>query len=345
MKNQINFLSICLLFAIITFTSCEEIMVGEVIENTPEKNFQSMWDKFDSHYGLFLVKNIDWNAVHASHLPLAKLAKTDLELFNVLTSAVSILNDQHVNIITTNSSLADYNSGHNGHFQTQEDFLLKVVKDNYLTEYHEENDFLVYGKLPEDIGYIYISHYGYNISDYKKSMDKALIALASTKKIIFDIRDHTGGKDNVSKYIAGRFATSKKLFMTSKKRNGPAHNDFEAMLHWYVEPEGESQYTKPVILLTTSHSISAAETFTFAMRENDNVTHMGETTAGAFSDLIMYQLPNSWICTVSVGDYRGSDGKSYEGIGITPHVYSKNLKADVLAGVDKTLEMAINYQK
>jgi hypothetical protein len=32
------------------------------------------------------------------------------------------------------------------------------------------------------------------------------------------------------------------------------------------------------------------------------------------------------------------DGKSYKGIRIAPHIYSKNLKADVLTGVDKTLE-------
>jgi len=30
------------------------------------------------------------------------------------------------------------------------------------------------------------------------------------------------------------------------------------------------------------------------------------------------------------------DRKSYKGIGIASHFYSKNLKADVLAGVDKT---------
>jgi C-terminal processing protease CtpA/Prc len=173
-------------------------------------------------------------------------------------------------------------------------------------------------------------------------MDKALYDLASTKKIIFDIRDHNGGDDNVSKYIAGRFASSKKLFMTSKKRNGPGHNDFEKTLNWYVEPEGGSQYTKPVLLLTSSRTISAGETFSFAMRENSNVTQVGDTTAGAFSDVVIFQLYNDWIFTVSVGDYRGSDGKSYEGIGIAPHIYSKNQKADVLAGKDKTLELAIN---
>jgi len=341
MKKQITLLRIFLLCAVFSFTSCEEMMVGEIIKDTPEKNFQNMWDKFDSHYGLFLVKDIDWNAVYASHLPLAKSAKTEEELFNVLTSALSIFKDQHINLYTTNSNLADYNSGHNGHIPPPETFLFKVVQDNYLIEYHEVNEDFGYGKITEDIGYIHASSYNDNLSVFKKAMDKAMNALASTEKIVFDIRDHSGGSDNVSKYIAGRFAKSKKLFMTSKKRNGPGHNDFEGMVKWYVEPEGGSQYTKPVILLTTSLSISAAETFTFAMRENDNVTHMGETTAGAFSDVIAYQLPNGWLCTIGVGDYRGSDGKSYEGIGIAPHIYSKNLKADVLAGVDKTLEKAI----
>jgi len=32
--------------------------------------------------------------------------------------------------------------------------------------------------------------------------------------------------------------------------------------------------------------------------------------------------------------------KSYVDIGITPHIISKNKKADVLNGVDKTLELA-----
>jgi len=37
------------------------------------------------------------------------------------------------------------------------------------------------------------------------------------------------------------------------------------------------------------------------------------------------------------------DGKSSKGIRIAPHIYSKNLKAEVLAEVDKTLEMAIDF--
>ncbi len=342
MKNSLKIGSILLFAVLLSLSSCEKMVVGPIRDNSNENNFQLLWEKFDSHYGLFLVNNIDWYAVYTSHLPMAKAAKNDQELFSVLTSMLGVLNDKHVNLYTNNVQLADYNSGHNGPLPAREDFLFKNIQENYLIEYSEKNENFGYGKLSADIGYIHVSSQNENLAFYEKAMDKALNDLASTKKIIFDIRDHNGGSDNVSKYIAGRFATSKKLFMTSKKRNGPGHNDFEKTLYWYVEPEGSSQYTKPVILLTTSRSISAAESLTFAMRENSNVVHMGETTAGAFSDVIAYQLYNGWLVTIGVGDYRGSDGKSYEGIGIAPHIYSKNQKADVLEGKDKTLEMAIN---
>lgn len=343
MKKYITIRLALIISVLIPFSSCNDIFVGERLENTQEQNFKLAWDKFDTHYGLFQVKNIDWDAVYDAHLSMAKIAKTDEELFAVLSSTLSILNDQHVNIYTTNATLSDYNSGHNGHIPPLEDFLFKTIQDNYLIEYHQITENFGYGKLTDDIGYIHVLSHTDNLSDIKKAMDTSLKALASTKKIVFDIRAHHGGSDNISKYIAGRFAKTKNLFMTSKKRNGPQHDNFEKTLEWFVEPEGESQYTKPVILLTTSRTISAGETFTFAMRENDNVIHMGVTTAGAFSDIVPFQLPNGWLITIPVGDYRGSDGKSYEGLGITPHVYSKNLKADVLAGVDKTLELAMGY--
>jgi len=342
MKNTIKNISIMIAF-LLSLISCEKMMVGEKENNSYENNFQYMWEKYDSHYGLFLVNNIDWNAVYESHIQQARDVNTDEQLFDVIASALSVLNDKHVNLITTDPDLADYNSGHNGPIPAQENYLFETVRDYYLIEYKEETENFGYGKLPDNIGYIRVSAHVDNLSDIKNAMDEALKNLLSTNKIIFDIRNHSGGSDNLSKYIAGRFASSKKLFMTSKKRNGPAHDDFEDMLEWYVEPEGDSQYTKPVILLTTSHTVSAGETFTFAMRQNDNVVQMGETTSGVFSDVAPFQLPNGWLITVSVGDYRGANGLSYEGIGIEPDIYSINVKEDVLSGVDFTLELAMTY--
>lgn len=344
--NRTSILLTGTLLAVITsLSSCEELMVAKPTGSSPETNFRLMWDKYDTHYGLFAVKNIDWNSVYTAHLPMAQAARTDKELFSVLSSMLRTLNDKHVNIYTTSAELTDYNSGTNGHQPAQEDFLFDVVRDNYLDDYQEITPHFGYGKLSPDLGYIHISAFKDDLSVFKEGMDKAINSLASTKGIVFDIRDHSGGSDHVSKYIAGRFAESKKLFMTSKKRNGPGHNNFDDLQTWYVEKEGKSQYTKPVILLTTPHTISAGETFTLAMRENDKVIQIGNTTAGAFSDTVPFELPNGWIYTVSVGDYRGSDGKSYEGLGIAPDIYSINKKSDLLQGIDKTLERAINLLK
>jgi len=304
-------------------------------------NFQYVWEKFDQHYGLFLVKNVDWNEVYNNHLPLAQEAQSDAELFGVLSSMIRTLDDKHVNIYTTDPILRDYNSGTGGPHEAQEDFLFDVVRNNYLTEYHQLSDEMGYGKLPGNLGYIHLSAFKKELKQVKPDVERIMNSLYGSEGIIVDVRDHTGGDDRVSKYIAGRFANARNLFMTTKKRNGPQHDDFDPTIEWYVEPTGKSQFTKPVILLTSQHSISAAETFTLAMNENSNVMQVGDTTAGAFSDQIFFEMPNGWLISVGVGDYRASDGNSYEGKGIAPDVYIRNEKADLVNGMDEVLETAI----
>jgi len=77
------------------------------------------------------------------------------------------------------------------------------------------------------------------------------------------------------------------------------------------------------------------------MQELSNVTQVGDYTSGAFSDNIARELPNGWFCFMSIGDYRASDGKSYEGIGVKPDVLMVNTKEDILSGKDPVLEKAI----
>lgn len=224
---------------------------------------------------------------------------------------VRTLNDKHVNLYTTDPTLRDYHSGENGPHTNPDDFLFEVIKENYLTEYHQLTDEIGYGKLLLGQGYDHLSAFKKGLKHVEPVIETVISSLQSTTGIIVDIRDHTGGDDRVSKYIAGRFASSKKLFMTTRKRNGQAHDSFTEPLKWYVEPTGRVQYSQSVILLTSNHSIRAAETFTLAMRQNSNVTQVGDTTAGAFSDQVFFEMPNGWLFSVGVGDYRASDGLSY----------------------------------
>lgn len=200
---------------------------------------------------------------------------------------------------------------------------------------------VVYGKLTGNIGYVFFVDLGQNPGFYEKAMDDALTALADTKGLIVDVRNLGGGLDRSSQYVAGRFAQARQLFMTTRFRNGPKHTDFTAPTEWYVAPTGKHQYTKPVVLLTNRLTQSAGETFALAMNQNTTVTQLGNTTFGIFSNNPKRELPNGWIYSVSSGDFRAADGKSYEGIGVAPTIRVTNTKEDIAAGRDKVLEAAL----
>ena len=69
--------------------------------------------------------------------------------------------------------------------------------------------------------------------------------------------------------------------------------------------------------------------------------HVGDTTTGAFSDAVTRQLPNGWLYSISVGDYRDAENRSFESIGLAPDILVENSAADLAAGEDKMLEAAI----
>ncbi|MFT3751119.1 MAG: S41 family peptidase [Agriterribacter sp.] len=140
--------------------------------------------------------------------------------------------------------------------------------------------------------------------------------------------------------MAGCFAKQKELFMMVKKRNGPNHNDFTNPVAWYVQPE-LNVYAKSVILLTTRWTTSAGETFTWAMNTQPNVTQIGDTTTGGFSDMLARELPNGWLYFTGVGDYRDANGNSLEGKGIASEKRIINTNEDVQKGKDIVLEEAV----
>lgn len=326
--------------------SCEEELIGQEKANTPVNNFEHFWKTFDTHYGLFEVKQIDWQSIYNQYRPQVNDQMTDEQLYHVLTSMIVLLNDNHVNLYPTNGELPvfpggviRYKDGELTILKVQEDYALDVVR-NYVNDLKELSPNLRYGLMENNIGYLNLTGTD-SRKDTEKNMEKALDALRNTQSLIIDVRGHYGGMDAISQFVAGRFTTESKLYMTSKKRNGPGHSDFTEVTEWYCAPTGNFQYTKSIILLTSRFTQSAGETFTLAMNELNHVTLLGDTTAGGFSDNPNFELPNGWIFSLSVGDYRAANGISYEGVGIAPDEIKVTTKSDLLAGKDPALEKAI----
>ena len=343
MKTFIKTLGLALL--ITGMTACNDLTVGPEPVNTPEANYDLLWQEFDRIYGQFAVKNIDWNAVYKKYRPQVKPGMSDDALFTVISRTLGELNDGHVWLLKPGPNYRRYDSGP---IYAGDDFSADVTK-KYVQNPHEvstaEGVNIVYGKLEGNIGYLFFTDLGQNPGFYEKAMDDALATLADTEGIIVDVRNLGGGIDRSSQHVAGRFAQERRLFMTTRLRNGPRHTDFAAPIEWYVEPTGKRRYAKPVVLLTNRITQSAGETFALAMNQNATVTQLGDTTFGVFSDNPRRELPNGWIYSVSSGDFRAADGKSYEGIGVAPKIRVVNTKEDIAAGRDKVLEAAMNRLK
>ncbi|WP_128545846.1 S41 family peptidase [Larkinella soli] len=325
----------------VALAACNDLTPGPEPANTPEKNFELLWQEFDRMYGQFEVKEIDWDAVYKKYRPQVHAHLTDDQLFDVASAMLGELNDGHVWLLKPGPNYRRYDSGPT---YATDQFSLDVVK-KYLQDMHEvgspEGVRVVYGKLAGNLGYIYLADLGLDPGYYDKAMDEALASLAGVKGMVVDVRNLPGGEDRSSRQVAGRFASERRLFMTTRFRNGPAHTDFTAPIEWYVEPSGRSRFTGPVVLLTNRITQSAGETFTLAMNQNPKVTQLGDTTFGVFSDNPKRELPNGWIYSVSTGDFRAADGKSYEGVGIAPKIRVVNTKEDLAAGKDRVLEAAV----
>lgn len=335
MKNS-SFILVTIL--VLSFCGCEKIVFDLPYSNKPVDNFESMWTEFDQLYGLFKVRNLDWDSVYQVYRPQVNNDMNQEELYELLVDVLTVLDDSHVGLLPTNTHLPQFQGGIGGRIDTIRDFSLAVVKENYLPTFVEADPF-TYAFLNDSIGYLHVSW-----EPAEKSIDKAMPAIVDyfrrAKGIIIDIRNNTGGEDRGGQAFASYFTSQERLYMTTSIKNGPGPDDFTTPDHWYIRPKG-NPLNQPLILLTNRSTVSAGETLALAMLSLPQLTIMGDTTTGAFSNAVNRELPNGWLYSMSIGDWRAADGTSYEGQGIPPTVVVQNQAAELRLGQDKTLEAAL----
>ncbi|MEM6699603.1 MAG: S41 family peptidase, partial [Bacteroidota bacterium] len=335
-KKIIVLLFICLPI-LLFLNSCQKEIFGIKYEDTPVGNFEALWNEFDQMYGLFKVRNVDWDQVYDTYRPKVDNSMSDLELYEFFIEVLSTLDDGHVNLIATNPDFPTYTGGPPSEF----DFDLDLLKNNYLPDAQENGLSMTYGFLEDGIGYLYILHFGQAGNLLKKEMEELVDFFKDAKGLIVDLRNGYGGEDIAGKIIASHFSDQKRLYMTTSIKNGTGENDFTSPEEWYLEPIVDFPFTKPMVVLTNRVTISARESFLLAMKALPQVTTVGDTTKGAFANAINRDLPNGWGYSMSIGDWRAADGTSYEGKGVPPDVLVENNTEDVLRGKDEALESAI----
>jgi len=330
-----------LLGLMLSFPSCQTLILGEQEANDPVNNFRLFWEDFDQHYGLFTVRGWDWDSIRTEMAPRVTPQTTEEELFAVFREMVAYLDDSHTFIYWPGQDFFAGNSEEEERVEAEFDLARLVAEHVEIMDSSSAEEY-VYGNLRgRNIGYLYLGGFEMENPDFG---DKLLNDLGHNEALIIDLRNNTGGDDLVGAQLAGRFADREELAYTVQERNGREHDDFAEKTEYFLKPLGGQQFTKPVVVLTDKITVSAGEVFLIYLKALEQVTQIGTPTSGDFSDTGMRRfLPNSMQYQYSIMKFLLPDGTSLDGVGHVPDIYIRNTTENIIAGEDPVLDRAFQF--
>jgi carboxyl-terminal processing protease len=202
-------------------------------------------------------------------------------------------------------------------------------------------------KMIGGIGYLVINNFEDN--HIIKQFDSLYSQLASTKALIIDIRDNGGGDSYIGYHILS--ALTNKPFKSSASKIPKYLSIPGKGMQWdeqnaeEIEPNGKLFYDKPVVLLTSARTFSAAEDFTVAFDYMKRGKQIGQSTGGSTGQPIRFDLPGGGSARVCGKHDLFPDGKEFVGIGLVPDIQIERKIGDLINDRDKALDTAINFLK
>ena len=336
---------------------CQTSLENEKAKD-PLYNFEVFMETVKEHYAFLELNEIDWDKLYRNQKGKLTATSTSVDLYLTIEETFEKLNDNHAFLEATDDVYDELEKQSVKENTTEEKLpeygdmpVAKMVAEHYLQEEMTKDSWLIqWGKMEDNIGYIQLkamwlfadldlsqtlidsigfvdafvtmrskmyegSYMEKEVEGVSKIMDRVMNDLADSKSIIIDVRFNGGGQDVVGFEILSRFNSKKIQIANDKFRYGNKHTP---PLPIYLEGT-KNAYTKPVYLLTSPQTGSAAESFSMATISMTNVKRIGSSTEGAMSTTLDKKLPNGWDFCVSNEIYEDSEGKSYENVGIPVH--------------------------
>ena len=172
--------------------------------------------------------------------------------------------------------------------------------------------------LPSNIGYLALD--GFNSIDevdapYANAMNK----LAATDALIIDIRQNSGGWPHSVALLASYLVGKDSVHINSLRfREG------DSTMHFWTNPVVSGRKfgpDKPVYVLTSARTFSAAEEFAYGMKALRRATIIGEQTQGGANPGRATMLDDDIAAFIPFAEARNPiTGGNWEGTGVTPDI-------------------------
>jgi carboxyl-terminal processing protease len=321
----------------------------------PEKtdraiNLRAFSQTMETHYAFFKERNVRWDEKAKQAIKEISGVKDDEGLFVLLSSMIEGIADPHTSLVGLGKRVSpgkgksvtarnlnrafekhltpepyDTLAGFNTAWRTKERGAGRRLCLAGKPSGEYASGLLQWGFLREDVGYIEIGAMTEFVGETPEAENKNLQTelqkifqqFSSTKALIVDISQNLGGEDRIARAVADCFA-DKERFAYNKVAFVKGKPVGQIPQKFYIKPAKGGIYTKPVYLLTSDVTVSAAEILVLCLRAVPQVIHIGQTTRGALSDTLPKQLPNGWTFSLSNEVYLDAKGICYEAKGIPP---------------------------
>lgn len=168
--------------------------------------------------------------------------------------------------------------------------------------------------LPGNIRYLDMDGFVWAGPKSAEAYDGAMRFLGGGDAVIIDLRHNGGGSPEAVQYLVSHFMAPNTPLVTFHM-GASGVNSLSTLA---TLPAGR-MVGKPLYVLTSGRTASAAEEFTGHVAGYKLGELIGETTAGAGFRNEFFAIPGGFLMSVSVGRaVLASTGKDWEGVGIAP---------------------------
>jgi hypothetical protein len=174
---------------------------------------------------------------------------------------------------------------------------------------------------PRNVGYLKLNGFA-DVTACQETTVRAMSSLNDADALIIDLRDNGGGFGETALLIAG-YLFDRPAFLFDPRRNSPVPARTASPV------SGNKLADKPVYVLTSSRTQSAAEYFVYNLKMSKRVTIVGETTAGRQHSGGFHRLSDHF--GMGIQDVAPPDNpypvKGWEVIGVEPDVKAPRTEA------------------
>lgn len=170
----------------------------------------------------------------------------------------------------------------------------------------------------------------------KRTRSMTGVGLASASQII------QWSDEEIETHIAAGYSTREEI---EESKSFITNTHYDKYADTYGSEDHTALFPGPCVILTSRHTVSAAEDFIAMFRTNQRATIIGTATCGTTGTPLMQKLScGGWMRICSVG-YQLMDGTEFIGCGIKPDIICEISADDFANGYDYVLSKGLEYMR